>query len=129
MNQTQLFIDNQQSNWQNTWISMNYCRNWGIWEGIREILQNQFDGILKKIGKKSKIKVIPKNNYIYNGKNYQFEFDFMSNDTNDKTIYGFIKYDRSNKRLIIQNLGTLKRTDLLLGGKGEKSKTENEEII
>ena len=53
----------------------------------------------------------------------------MSNDTNDKTIYGFIKYDRSNKRLIIQNLGTLKRTDLLLGGKGEKSKTVNEEII
>ena len=48
----------------------------------------------------------------------------MSNDTNDKTIYGFIKYDRGNKRLIIQNLGTLKRTDLLLGGKGEKSKTE-----
>ena len=30
----------------------------------------------------------------------------MSNDTNDKTIYGFIKYDRGNKRLIIQNLGT-----------------------
>ena len=50
----------------------------------------------------------------------------MSNDTNDKTIYGFIKYDRGNKRLIIQNLGTLKRTDLLLGGKGEKSKTVNE---
>ena len=119
--------------YENLWISKYYCNKepnkWGIWEGLREILQNQFDGILKKIGKKSKIKVIPKNNYIYNGINYQFEFDFMSNDTNDKTIYGFIKYDRGNKRLIIQNLGTLKRTDLLLGGKGEKSKTENEEII
>ena len=53
----------------------------------------------------------------------------MSNDINDKTIYGFIKYDRSNRRLIIQNLGTLKRTNLLLGGKGEKSKTDNVEII
>ena len=48
----------------------------------------------------------------------------MSNDINDKTIYGFIKYDRSNRRLILQNIGTLKRTDLLLGGKREKSKTE-----
>ena len=114
--------------YENLWISKYYWNKepnkWGIWEGLREILQNQYDGILKKIGKKSKIKVIPKNEYIYNGIKYQFEFDFMSNDINDKTIYGFIKYDRSNRRLIIQNLGTLKRTDLLLGGKGEKSKTE-----
>ena len=84
---------------------------------------------IKKIGKKSEIKVIPKNEYLYKGIKYQFEFDFKSNNPNDKTIYGFIKYDRSNRRLIIQNYGTLKRTDLLLGGKGEKSKTENEEII
>ena len=119
--------------YENLWISKYYCNKepnkWGIWEGLREILQNQYDGILKKIGKKSKIKVIPKNEYIYNGIKYQFEFDFMSNDINDKTIYGFIKYERRNRRLIIQNLGTLKRTDLLLGGKGEKSKTDNVEII
>ena len=52
MSQTQLFIDNKEENWINTWISMNYCRNWKIWEGIREILQNQLDGIIMKIGKK-----------------------------------------------------------------------------
>ena len=119
--------------YENLWISKYYCNKepnkWGIWEGLREILQNQYDGILKKIGKKSDIKVIPKNEYLYKGIKYQFEFDFKSNNPNDKTIYGFIKYDRSNRRLIIQNYGTLKRTDLLLGGKGEKSKTENEEII
>ena len=119
--------------YENLWISKYYCNKepnkWGIWEGLREILQNQYDGILKKIGKKSEIKVIPKNEYLYKGIKYQFEFDFKSNYPNDKTIYGFIKYDRSNRRLIIQNHGTLKRTDLLLGGKGEKSKTENEEII
>ena len=48
---------------------------------------------------------------------------------NDKTLYGTIKYDRSNKRLIVQNLGTLKRSDLLLGGIGEKANTKDEEII
>ena len=119
--------------YENLWISKYYCNKepnkWGIWEGLREILQNQFDGIKKKIGKKSKIKVIPKNEYLYNGIKYQFEFDFISNDPNDKTLYGIIRYDRSNKRLIIQNLGTLKRSDLLLGGIGEKSKTVDEEII
>ena len=119
--------------YENLWISKYYCNKepnkWGIWEGLREILQNQFDGIKKKIGKKKKIKVIPKNEYLYNGIKYQFEFDFMSNDPNDKTLYGSIKYDRSNKRLIVQNLGTLKRTDLLLGGIGEKANTTDEEII
>lgn len=44
--------------------------------------------VLKKIGKKLKIKVIPKNEYLYNGIKYQFEFDFMSNDPSDKTLYG-----------------------------------------
>ena len=119
--------------YENLWISKYYCNKepnkWGIWEGLREILQNQFDGIKKKIGKKKKIKVIPKNEYLYNGIKYQFEFDFMSNEPNDKTLYGSIKYDRSNKRLIVQNLGTLKRTDLLLGGIGEKANTTDEEII
>ena len=119
--------------YENLWISKYYCNKepnkWGIWEGLREILQNQFDGIKKRIGQKSKIKVIPKNEYLYNGIKYQFEFDFMSNEPNDKTLYGTIKYDRSNKRLIVQNLGTLKRSDLLLGGIGEKANTKDEEII
>ena len=38
--------------YENLWISKYYCNKepnkWGIWEGLREILQNQFDGILKK---------------------------------------------------------------------------------
>ena len=72
MNQIQLFIDNQQSNWKNTWISMNYCRNW-IWEGIREILQNQLDGIIMNIGKKN-VKVIP-----YGPSHIKFQFKIKIN--------------------------------------------------
>ena len=37
---------------------MNNSRNWKIWEEIREILKNQLDGIIMKIGKKN-IKIIP----------------------------------------------------------------------
>ena len=124
---------NHEKDYENMWISEFYCsvepNRWGIWEGLREVLQNQFDGIVKKIGKKEKIKVIPKGEYKYNNIKYQFEFDFKSYDDNDNTEYGCIKYDRSNKCLIIQNLGKLDKADLLMGGRGEKSNSDNKEII
>jgi hypothetical protein len=103
--------------------------DWFLEEGLREVLQNQFDGIVKKIGKKEKIKVIPKGEYKYNNIKYQFEFDFKSYDDNDNTEYGCIKYDRDNKCLIIQNIGKLDKADLLMGGRGEKSNPDNKEII
>ena len=41
--------------YKNTWISTNYCNNepnkWDIWEGMRELLQNQMDGIVSKLKK------------------------------------------------------------------------------
>ena len=122
MNQTQLFIDNQQSNWQNTWISMNYCRNWGIWEGIREILQNQLDGVIMNIGKKN-IKVIP---YGPTHNNIQFQYKFIHKD-NPNDMFGEIEYNEVNKILKIWNKGSLETGDLLLGG--IKDTLNNEEII
>ena len=124
---------NQDKDYENMWISEYYCsvepNKWGIWEGLREVLQNQFDGIVKKIKKKELIHVIPKGEYIYNGITYQFEFDFKSYNKDDKTEYGSIKYNRSNRCLIIQNIGNLDKTDLLMGGRGEKSSEDNKEII
>ena len=122
MNQTQLFINNQQSNWKNTWISMNYCRNWGIWEGIREILQNQLDGIIMNIGKKN-IKIIP---YGPTHNNIQFQYKFIHKD-NPNDLFGGIEYNEVNKILKIWNKGSLETGDLLLGG--IKDTLNNEEII
>ena len=43
---------NVDKEYENMWISEFYCsvepNKWGIWEGLREVLQNQFDGIVKK---------------------------------------------------------------------------------
>ena len=36
----------------NMWISEKYCKNWGLKEGIREFIQNQFDGIISIIESK-----------------------------------------------------------------------------
>ena len=34
----------------NIWISHLYCSNWGLREGMREIIQNQKDAIIDQIG-------------------------------------------------------------------------------
>ena len=120
---------NSDKDYENLWISEYYCPDWGLWEGFREILQNQFDNIVKIIGDKEKVKVNPKNKYIYNGITYEFEFEFKSTNENDNHIYGSIKYDRDNRSLIIQNDGNLDKVDLLMGGKGEKSNSDNKQII
>ncbi len=44
------------------WISEKYCKNWGLKEGIREFLQNQYDGIIEIIGK-DKLNIEPIGNY------------------------------------------------------------------
>ena len=113
MSQTQLFIDNKEEKWINTWISMNYCRNWKIWEGIREILQNQLDGIIKVIS------FGPSHN------NIKFQYNFIHKETNE--IFGQIEYNEVNKILKIWNQGSLETGDLLLGG--IKDIINNDEII
>ena len=41
----------------NMWISEKYCKNWGLKEGIREFIQNQFDGIISIIESKDNLYV------------------------------------------------------------------------
>ena len=43
----------------NMWISERYCKNKGLKEGIRELIQNQYDGIIAKIKTKDNLRVIP----------------------------------------------------------------------
>ena len=123
MNQgNNLFYIQNQEDYINTWISMNYCKSWGIWEGIRELLQNQMDGVTSIIGK-SNIKVIPFDP-ARNGVKYQFRF--VHKDIQNKPL-GEILYNEVNNTLTIWNEGKLETGDLLLGG--TKDIENNEEII
>ena len=121
MSQGQLFYNANQQEYTNTWISMNYCKSWDIWEGIRELLQNQMDGVTSLIGK-SNIQVIPLDPAI-NGVKYQF--NFIHKDT--EVGYGQILYNQVNSTLTIWNKGKLETGDLLLGG--TKDIVNSEEII
>ena len=90
---------------QNTWISNKYVSNWGIHEAIREIIQNQSDGLTEK--------------YLNNFKAFplkdKYEFDFkLLNET--LKIVGGIRYDEEEEKLTIWNEGELQTGDLLLGG-------------
>ena len=121
MNQPQIFINPNQQEYINTWISMNYCKKWDIWEGIREILQNQMDGITSLIGK-TNISVIPVGPMENNVK---YQFDFKNKNTNDTK--GQILYNEVNNTLSVWNEGKLETGDLLLGGL--KDSQNDEEII
>ena len=116
-----MFVNQNQQQYINTWISMNYCKEWGIWEGIREILQNQMDGISSIIGK-SNIRVIPVGP---SENNIKYQFDFIHKDT--KEIFGQIQYNEVNNILSVWNNGKLETGDLLLGGL--KDTLNSEEII
>ena len=90
---------------QNTWISNKYVSNWGLHESIRELIQNQIDGLTEK--------------YLNNVKAYalenKYEFDFkLENET--LKIVGGIRYDKEEEKLTIWNEGELQTGDLLLGG-------------
>ena len=39
------------------WVSENYVSHWGFKEGIREFIQNQYDGMIIKIGDKNDLNV------------------------------------------------------------------------
>jgi hypothetical protein len=41
----------------NMWISEKYVSHWGFKEGIREFIQNQYDGMIIKIGDKNDLNV------------------------------------------------------------------------
>ena len=107
---------------RNTFISKSYIADWETKDAIREVLQNQYDGINMKIGK-SNIKVIPKGTDRLNA----FEFEFRHKETNE--LYGEIKYNETFKELEVWNVGSLETADLLLGcQKGEQGRSNNEII-
>ena len=107
---------------QNTFISKSYISDWKVKDAIREVLQNQYDGINFKISKKNII-VIPKGSDRLNA----FEFEFRHKETND--LYGEIKYNEKFKELEIWNIGSLETADLLLGSQKNELQNTNEEII
>lgn len=122
-------VDNSEE-YINTWISNEYCEKWGIWEAIREILQNQYDGITEKISKKN-IKVIPVTSLPLGDKPPEKPTSFIIKNKQNNKIEGEIKYDILKKSLIVWNYGSLERGNLLLGGyKGQsENTTKNDELI
>ncbi len=107
---------------QNTFISEHYIDDWNPKDGIREVLQNQYDAINEKIGK-SNVIINPKGTDRLNA----FEFEFRDKNNND--LLGEITYDERYKELKVWNVGYLETADLLLGcQKHEKGKT-NKDII
>jgi hypothetical protein len=106
------------------WISEKYCKPWGLKEGIREFIQNQYDGIITKIESKKNLKVekIGKE-YLINEKIKYLDYDFYKKD--EEKIYGKIRYDEENKILSISNEGELSLADFLLGSsKGEQNNSD-----
>ena len=71
---------------QNTFISKNYIYDWKPKDVIREVLQNQYDGINSQIGK-TNVKIVPKQTDKLNA----FEFEFRKKGTHE--LYGEINYN------------------------------------
>jgi hypothetical protein len=94
---------------KNMWISEKYCKDWGLKEGIREFLQNQYDAIITQIKSKENLYVEK------SGLNFKF-----TNKNNNSTICGKIEYDKINKILSISNDGDISLADFLLGGKKDE---------
>ena len=105
---------------RNTFISKSYISDWKLKDAIREVLQNQYDGINMKISK-SNVMVKPKGNDRLNA----FEFEFRHKETNK--LYGQINYNAQFKELEVWNEGSLESADLLLGC--QKGEQNNGEII
>lgn len=106
---------------KNMWISENYCKDWGLKEGIREFLQNQYDAVITLTKSKNNFNVKKYGEiYTINGKKSQLNFEF--NKIDDNKICGKIEYDKINKILSISNEGELCLADFLFGGtKDEQS--------
>ena len=108
----------------NTWISINYCSDWNLHEAIREILQNQMDGMCN-----NSVHSVEKKNILPKKGTNEYDFDFVNRNNSDEKYkkLGEIRYDEKNKTLTVWNYGSLATADLLLGG--IKDKSDNKEII
>ena len=107
-------------------ISEKYCKNWGLNEGIREFLQNQYDGIITAIKTKKNLKIIKiGNKEEMKGTKVYLNFDFIN--IIDNKLIGKIRYYENEKILKISNDGVLWLGDFLLGS--SKSEKNNNELI
>ena len=106
---------NNNSQILNMWISENYCSHWGFKEGLREFLQNQFDGMIIKVGNKNNICVERNEN----------DFDFF--EKNQKEKIGGINYISSQEMISIWNKGIIRQGDFLFGS--SKQGIKNKDII
>lgn len=119
INELKVLVDN------NMWISEKYCEEWGIKEGIREIIQNQYDAIISKI-KRNNLYCAKKGEfYIINGNKKYLDYEFVNKNNNK--IYGKIIYDKKNKILSFSNEGEIVFADFLLGS--FKKEENNAELI
>ena len=110
----------------NMLISEKYCKNWGLNEGIREFLQNQYDGIITAIKTKKNLKIIKiGNKEEMKGTKVYLNFDFIN--IIDNKLIGKIRYYENEKILKISNDGVLWLGDFLLGS--SKSEKNNNELI
>ena len=109
---------------KNMWISEKYCKSWGLKEGIREFLQNQYDGIISKIESKKNLKVI-KIGKKENINDISLHLNFDLKSKKDNKIYGQIRYE--NNTLTISNEGLLWLGDFLLGS--SKDEDDNSDLI
>ena len=105
-----------QPNFNNMFISMRYVPQWGLWEGLREFLQNHMDGMT--------VVVQHKQNLLKRIKVPCLHYQFMDK-RNPNEIIGEIQYLPASCSLILWNKGQLETGDLLLGGQ----KADNPELI
>ena len=107
----------------NSCISTDYAKNWGLKEGIRELIQNAVDGMatfmMNNGGKKSDWEVRIKEHTTLNNETYRtFDFNWPKHDK----IIGRFTYNPDRKELVLENPGSLKRFNFLLGGSGNIKK-------
>ena len=110
----------------NMWISEKYCKSWGLREAIRELIQNQYDGIITEVGTKKNLNIKKAGKeYILDGKKKYLDYDFFKKEELKKV--GEIRYNKYRKELSISNKGELFLADFLLGG--SKDEQNNSELI
>lgn len=112
----------------NMWISETYYKDWGIKEGIREFVQNQYDSIITECKSKENLQ-IEKSGDKYNinkkEKQLNFQFTYKNDKKNEIKIIGRIEYDKNNKILSISNNCEICFADFLFGGQKDKQNNRN----
>ena len=108
----------------NMFIVERYVADWGLKEGLRELIQNAIDAcvehILNEGGDKSELKVAIEEHGNYHDAASSYREYALNWHRSDGTIeaVGLVKYDDVLKELVIANIGQINKNNLLLGGSG-----------